>query len=182
MARINDSPRHCYRRKQWAKPSHLTDLEVFYSVLALLGACIWKIGLWFQCYEHLPMLRHLFEHIWIVVKRILNDIHSRCFCSKCSNFLKIFRSKTSIKIAWNKPNDMLSSLATSLILIRRLSKIIFFTASMFSTFVNVPGWLGRVWSLTSSQPSFNRLYRYWTCVLLLVRLDRSDSFDNTKLT
>ena len=36
--------------------------------------------------------------------------------------------ETSVKIAWHQPNDMPTSSATSLTVIRRLSKIIFFTA------------------------------------------------------
>ena len=47
--------------------------------------------------------------------------------------------RTSIKIAWHEPNDMPTSSATSLIVIRRLSKIIFFTASMLSSVVDVLG-------------------------------------------
>ena len=52
-----------------------------------------------------------------------------CFCSKFSNFGTIFAalcfmSKTSVKIVWHESNDMPTSSATSLIAIRRLSKII----------------------------------------------------------
>ena len=36
VARIHDAPRHCSLRKQWAKPSHFTELDVLFSVLALL--------------------------------------------------------------------------------------------------------------------------------------------------
>ena len=62
---------------------------------------------------------------------------SRWFYSKFSSFGTIcaaarFMPKTSVKIAWHKPNDMPTSSATSLIVIRRLFKIISFTASMFS--------------------------------------------------
>ena len=65
----------------------------------------------------------------------------RCFCSKFSNFGTIFAAAffmpiTSVKIARHEPNDMATLSATSLIGIRRLSKIIFFTASMFSSVVD----------------------------------------------
>ena len=36
-------------------------------------------GLWFQCHSHTPMIRHLFEQIWIVVQRrqhLLSDVHA----------------------------------------------------------------------------------------------------------
>ena len=63
------------------------------------------------------------------------------FCSKFSNIETIlaasrFMPTTTTKIAWHEPNDMPSSSATSLIVIQRLSKIIFFTAS---SVVNVFG-------------------------------------------
>ena len=44
--------------------------------------------------------------------------------------------KTSIKIAYHESNAVPTSSATSLIVIQRLSKIIFFTASMFSLVVH----------------------------------------------
>ena len=94
-------------------------------------------------------------------------------CSKFSNFRTIcvaawFMPKTNIKIVWHEPNDMLTSSATSLIVIRRLSKIVFFTASMFSSVVDVLDQPGRALSLTFSQSSLNRLYNNWTCVLHIV--------------
>ena len=59
VERIHDAPCHCNRRKQWANPSHFTELEqVLFSVLALLDASIGLIGLWFQCHCHIPMIRH----------------------------------------------------------------------------------------------------------------------------
>ena len=55
----------------------------------------------------------------------------RCFCSKFSNFETIyatarFMPKTNVKSPWDEPDDMPTLLKTSLIVIRRLSKIIFF--------------------------------------------------------
>ena len=88
------------------------------------------------------------------------------FSSKFSNFGIIFA-------AWHGPNDMPTSLATSLIVIRRLTKIIFFIASMFSSVVDVLGRLGLASSLTSSWSSLNRLYHNWTYVLLLVDLPKA---------
>ena len=64
MARIHDATRHCNWRKQWVKPSHLTELDVLSSVLALLNAFIGMFGLWFQCYGHLPMIRHQLKPFW----------------------------------------------------------------------------------------------------------------------
>ena len=96
-----------------------------------------------------------------------------CFCLKFSNFATTFDAacfmlKTSGQIAWHEPYDMSTSLATSLIVIRGLSKINFFTASMFSSVVDVFGRPGEVSSLKSSRPSLNRLYYNWTCVVLIV--------------
>ena len=51
VARIHSAPRHCHRRKQWAKPLHLTKFDVFFSVLALLNISIGMIGLLFQSYS-----------------------------------------------------------------------------------------------------------------------------------
>ena len=79
-----------------------------------------------------------------------------------------FMHKTSVKIAWLKPNDMSTSTAISLIVIWWLSKIIFFIASMFSSVVDVLGRSEWASSLTSSWPSLNRLYHNWTCILLIV--------------
>ena len=50
-----------------------------------------------------------------------------------------FMPFTSVKIALHVPDDMPTSSATSLIVIRRLIKIIFFTALMFSSVVDVLG-------------------------------------------
>ena len=68
-ARIHDAPRHWNRRKQWAKPSHLTELVVLFLVCTLaLGWLVFIFNViaihpWFvKRYE-------LFEQIWIVVER-----------------------------------------------------------------------------------------------------------------
>ena len=119
----------------------------------------------------------LFEQICIVVERcqyLLSDVQPRrCFCLRFSNSVSIFVAarfmpKTSVKIAWHKPNDMPTSSATSLIVFQQLSKIIFFTASMFSSVVDVLDRPGRASSLTSSRPSLNRLYHKWICVVLII--------------
>ena len=60
------------------------------------------------------------------------------------NFETIFAAasllpQTSIKIPWHETNDMSTSSTFSLILIRRLSKNIFFSASMFSTVADMFG-------------------------------------------
>ena len=67
---------------------------------------------------------------------------------------KVLR-KTFVKITWHEPNDMPTSSATSVIVIRRLSKIIFFTASMFPSVFDVLKRAERALSLTSSWPSLN---------------------------
>ena len=61
-----------------------------------------------------------------------------------------FRHKISEKIAWHEPSYMLTSSATSLIVIRRFFIIIFFTASVFSLVVDVLGRPGRASSFISS--------------------------------
>ena len=64
------------------------------------------------------------------------------------------------------PQKLLSMRRT--LLIRRLCKIIFFNASMFSSLVGVLGWPVLATSLTSSRPSLNLLCHNSTCVLLIV--------------
>uniref|UniRef100_A0A0K2TV66 Uncharacterized protein n=1 Tax=Lepeophtheirus salmonis TaxID=72036 RepID=A0A0K2TV66_LEPSM len=66
--------------------------------------------------------------------------------------------KTSEKIVWHEPNDMPTSSATSLMVIRRFSKTICFNLSTFSSVVDVLGRPERESSLTSSRPSLKRLY------------------------
>ena len=60
------------------------------------------------------------------------------------------------------------SSANSLIVIQRLSKIISFTASMFSSVVKMLERPGPTSPLTSSRSSLNRLYYNSTCVWLIV--------------
>ena len=93
---------------------------------------------------------------WAMVMR-------RAFWSKFSKFgtnfaATCFRPKISEKIAWHEPNNMPTSSATSLIVIRRFSITIFFTASVFSLVVDVLGRPGRASSFTSSRPSVKSLY------------------------
>ena len=85
--------------------------------------------------------RHqIWSQIWIIVERrrhLLSDVHLKLFSIKIKQFWNnlrchTFMLKTLSKIAWHKPNDMPTSSVTSLIVIRRLFKIIFFIASMFS--------------------------------------------------
>lgn len=44
VARPHYEQRCCNQRKQCAKPSHLTELDILFSVLAILDACIGIIG------------------------------------------------------------------------------------------------------------------------------------------
>ena len=127
--------------------------------LGFLDAFIGMIGLWIQCHSHTPIIRHQLWSFWANLVRRWTSSTSpkRCFCSKFSNFGTIFAAarfmpKTSVKIAWHEPNEIPTLSATSLIVIRLLSKNIYFIAL----------------SLTSSRASLNRLYHNWTCVLLIV--------------
>ena len=94
----------------------------------------------------------LFEQICIVVERLQHTAWTMsmrcCFCSKFSNLGTIFAAArfmptTSVENTWHEPNDMPTSSATSLIVIRWLSKIILFVASMFSSVVDVLGRKGK---------------------------------------
>ena len=76
------------------------------------------IGLWFQCHNHTPMIRHQLwaywanlDGRWIVVNISWAMSMQRWFCSKFSNFGTIFAAarfmhKTLAKIAWHEPNGM----------------------------------------------------------------------------
>ena len=117
----------------------LNKTFTFFSLLVLFDAFIGMIGLWFQCHSHTPMtpvLRKSGSSSNVVnISRAMSKRH--CFCSKFSNFGTIFAitrflPKTSVKIAWHQLNDRPTSSATCLIVMRRLSKIIFFTALIFS--------------------------------------------------
>ena len=44
-------------KKTVSKTLHLTELDVLFSVLALLDACIGMIGLSFQCHSHTSIIR-----------------------------------------------------------------------------------------------------------------------------
>ena len=78
----------------------------------------------------------LFVRICIAAERhqhLLSDVHAMLFLLKISHFGIIFTAanfmpKISIKIAWHEPKNMPTSSATSLIVIWRLSKVIFVTA------------------------------------------------------
>ena len=97
VAIIHDAPHHCNRRKQWAKPSYLTELDVFFSILAHLDASIGMIGLWFQCHSNenidsSPVMTSLSKS-----GLLLNDVNIswvmsmwRYFCIKFNNVGTIF--------------------------------------------------------------------------------------------
>ena len=86
--------RHCNRRKQWAKPLHLTELEVVSSVLAFLETFIGIFGLWFQWHSHHSWFVascDLFMQIWIVVEcrqHLLSDFPATLFLLKIYQILK----------------------------------------------------------------------------------------------
>ena len=78
---------------KWAKSSHLTELDVLFSVLALLNASIGMIRLWFPYHSHTitPMIRYGLFVFWIVFKRrqhILSDVHATLFLNnpRCRTF------------------------------------------------------------------------------------------------
>ena len=82
------------------------------------------------------MHTYIFKQIWIVVEcrqHLLSEVNDfeKIFAAVC------FMPKTFVKFTWHELNNMTSSLASSLIVIRRLSKIIFFTASMLSSIIDV---------------------------------------------
>ena len=175
-ARVHDAPCYCNRRKQWAKPSHLSELDVIFSVLVLLDASIGMIGLWFQHHSQTPMTHQELWYFWanLDCRSTSSTLFEQCPCKVvfAQSFAILSQSwlmpKISVKIACHEPKNIPISSVTSLIVIRRLSKIIFFTAFMFSSIIDVLGRPGQVSSLTSSRPSLNRLYHNWTCVLLIV--------------
>lgn len=85
-------------------------------------------------------------HFWLLGAR--EPFPCWCyFCSKFSIFVK------SVKIVWHEPNDMPTPLVISVLVIRRLSKINFFTALMFWMVVDVFGQTWRASSLTVTRPS-----------------------------
>ena len=77
--------------------------------------------------------------------------------------------KTSERISWHEPTDMPISSATSLMVIRRFFNTISFTASTFSSVVDVLGRPGRGSSSTFSRPSWNSFYHL--CTFFLLRVD-----------
>ena len=79
VARIDVVTRHCNRKKP-RKPSNLTQLDVLFSVLALLDTSIGMILLWFQ--YHIPMIRHLLWPFWANLDRRWTSSTSpeRCPC------------------------------------------------------------------------------------------------------
>ena len=84
MVRTSDALRHDNQRKQWAKPWHLTELDVLFSVLVIQWASIGTIGLWFR-YPWFVTSYDLFKQIWIVVdviQHFLSDGHATGFLVK----------------------------------------------------------------------------------------------------
>ena len=98
---------------------------------------------WFQCHSHTPMIRHQLWTFWTNLDHRCTSSTSseRCPCNVFffffCNFGTIFAAarfmpNPSLKIAWHEPNDMPTLSAISLIVIRQLSKIIFFLLLMCS--------------------------------------------------
>ena len=117
-------------RKTVSKSSYLNEVEMFFSFLTLLCASIGMIELCFQCHSHTRMIHHLLSKSG----SSLNVVNSswaismrRFFAQKFCNFSTIFTairfiSKISTKIACYEHTDMLTSTATSLIVIRWVVK------------------------------------------------------------
>ena len=121
------------------------------------GFNIIAIHLWFATsYD-------VFEQFWIVVEH-RQQRPDRCPCDVvfAQNFAILEQSSLPQVswIAWHGPNDVPISSAISQIAIRRLTKLIFFTASIFSSVVDALRRRGC--------HSLNRLSYNWTCVLLMV--------------
>ena len=147
MARIYDAPRVAIEENFHIWPNLTTVFRSWLIWTLPLGS----FGVWFQCHSHTPIILHQLWPFWanldLVVERrqlFLSMSMRRCFSLKFNNFGIIFAAarympQTSVKIAWHEPNDMPTALASSLIVIRRLFKIIYFTASIFSSVVEVLG-------------------------------------------
>ena len=60
------------------KPSHLTELYLLFSVLALLDASIGMIGLWFQCHDSSPVTTFLSKS-GSSLNVVLNVVHATLF-------------------------------------------------------------------------------------------------------
>ena len=93
----------------------------------------------------------IFIHPWFVTS---SDLSEQIW------ILARFMSNPSVKIAWHEPNNMPRSSVTFLIVIRRLTIIIFFTASIFSSIVDVLEQPGQA----SLRPSLNRFCPFNTVV------------------
>ena len=96
--------------------------------------------------------------VLFLAKKLLtsNDVLERSFGTNFADTRVI--PKTSVKIDWHEPNDMLRSSAISLIVIRRFFNTISFTSWTFSSVFDVLGRPERGSSLTFSRPSWNNLY------------------------
>ena len=107
---------------------------------------IWNV----DCVDPLPVMTFLSKSGSSL--NVVNNSGAMSLLKFC-NFGTIFAvarfmPEISVKIACHEPNDMPTSSASSLIVIRRLFKIIFFTALMFSSVVNVLGRPRQATSLT----------------------------------
>ena len=116
------------------------------------------IGLLFQYHSHTHIIRYQLWPFWAHLDRNLTS-------STLIFAAAYFMPKTRVKIVWHEPNDML---ATSLIVIGRLFKILCFTASMFSSVVALRGKPGQASSCKSFWLILTRIYHNWTSILLIV--------------
>ena len=115
MARIHNAPHHCNCRKQLAKPWHWPDLTCFFrSWLFWMHPLEWLSFNVIAIHPRFVTVYDIFEQIWIVSNISCTMSMQRCFFSKFRYFGTIFAAarfilKTSVKIAWQEPNDMPTS-------------------------------------------------------------------------
>lgn len=127
-----------------ANPLFLTKLNVLFPVLKLLDDSIGMIGLWFQCHSHAPMVRQKLWPFWATFL--------------FAQILVILKPSSLIPYL----NILKNYLAFELM----ISKIIFYTASMFLAIVGVLEWPDLTLSPTSYSVKVNKLYHNWACLLL----------------
>ena len=123
----------CFFRSLLLYTFPLGWLDFGFNAVAIHSRFVARFGLFIKSWSWSSL--NVVNISWLMSMR-------RCFCSKLSNLETIFApacfmSITYVKINWHEPNDMPTSSATSLIGIRRLFKTISFTASMFSSVVDV---------------------------------------------
>lgn len=162
--------------------SHELFLQKFGLFFLVIKTFLFNIyqcfGTKYDLFDSSRSLLMLFNNFWAILIR-------RFFWSKLRNFTTNFVNtsympKKSVKIAQYEPTDILTSLATSLIAIRRLSNTIFDSASTFSSVVDILGRPGRISSSTPFRFSNKSLYHLST--LFLLKVDLLNAISNISST